>query len=122
MLLTRHLPARPRRSRGYAAVAVLTCALAATTSCSGRSGGSLPAGISLAAITRPPQAATSVLAGSPGVVAADAARQLFASAPVVVVADGATVADLTAAAARASRLHAPVLLLSPRSAGQTRAE
>ena len=117
MLSTSCLPARRRRSRGYAAV-LLGCALAAATSCSGRPGGSPPAGISLAAITRPPQAATSVLTGSPGVVAAAAARQLFASTPVVVIANGANSADLTAAAVRADRVHAPVLLLSARSAGR----
>ncbi len=116
MLSTSHGPARHRRSRLYAATGVLTCVLAATTACSGRSAGPLPAGVSLASITRPPQAATAVLTGAPVVIAADAARQLFASTPVVVVADAARSADLAVAAARAARVHAPVLLLTPRSA------
>jgi hypothetical protein len=114
MLWSRPARARRRRSPRYAVAGALTCAL--TAACSGHSGGSQPRGISLTAITRPPQAATSILTGPPDVVAADAARQLFASAPVVVIADADRTADLTAGAARATHLHAPLLLLAPRSA------
>ena len=104
----------------YAGAALLICALAGCTSRPGS-----PPGISLAAITRPPQGATSVLTGAPDVVAANAARQLFASAPVVVVADAARSADLAAASSKASRVHAPVLLVNPKAgkgpAGELRA-
>lgn len=115
MLWTWTVPAGHRRRCTSAVLAA--CALAAAAGCSGPAGGNRPPGISLAAITRPPQAATSILAGAPSVVAAAAARQLFASAPVVVAADGARRSDLTAAAARAVQVHAPVLLISPRRSG-----
>lgn len=98
-----------RRSAG---AVLVVCALAAATSCSGRHEGSGPGAISLAVITRPPRAATSVLSGAPDVVAARAARQLFASAPVVIVTGSA---GLAAAAVQARALHAPVLLLNSRS-------
>ena len=75
---------------------------------------SLPPSISLAAVTRPPGATTSVLAGPPDVVAASAAGRLFASSPLVVVANADREADLARAAGRAERAHAPLLLLSPK--------
>jgi len=70
----------------------------------------------LVARTRPPASASSVLAGSPAVLAAGVAEQLFAAAPVVVVANALDPADLLAAAARAERVHAPLLLTSPGAA------
>jgi len=66
----------------------------------------------LVARTRLPASASSVLAGSPAVLAAGVAEQLFAAAPVVVVANASDPADLPAAAARAERAHAPLLLTS----------
>jgi hypothetical protein len=62
---------------------------------------------------RPPAPATSVLAGSPAVLAAGVAEQLFAAAPVVVVVNAGDPADLPIAATRAERAHAPLLLASP---------
>jgi len=53
-----------------------------------------------------------VLTGAPDVVAAAAARTLFASAPVVVVAGASHDAGLAAAARQAGRAHAPLLLAS----------
>ena len=75
---------------------------------------SLPPSVSLAAVTRPPAAVTSVLTGRPDVVAAAAAWRLFASSPLVVVANADRPGDLTRAAERAERAHAPLLLLSPK--------
>ncbi|HUZ53727.1 MAG TPA: hypothetical protein VMU94_14535 [Streptosporangiaceae bacterium] len=75
---------------------------------------SLPPGVSLAAVTRPPEVATSVLAGTPDTVAANAAWRLFASSPLIVVANADREADLARAAGRAERTHAPLLLLSPK--------
>ncbi len=67
----------------------------------------------LVARTRPPASASSVLAGPAGALAAGVAEQLFAAAPVVVVANVGDPAGLPAAAARAERAHAPLLLASP---------
>jgi hypothetical protein len=65
--------------------------------------------------THLPGPATSVLAGTPDAVTAGVARQLFASAPVVVVASTGRPDDLAAAATRASRAHAPLLLTTPQA-------
>jgi hypothetical protein len=69
----------------------------------------------VAARTRPPVLTTSVLTGTPGVVAAGVTEELFASAPVVVVANANDPAGLAAAATPAERAHAPLLLASPQS-------
>ena len=59
-----------------------------------------------------------MLTGTPGVVAAAAARTLFASAPVVVVAGASSAAGLASAVRQAGRAHAPLLLASsPAGAG-----
>jgi len=63
----------------------------------------------LAARTRMPASATSVLTGTPDVVAEGVAESLFASAPVVVVASPSRQAA-DAAARQALRAHAPLLL------------
>lgn len=75
----------------------------------------VPAGL-FAARTRPPTAATSVLAGPASEVAVKAAQELFASSPVVIVADADRRPALAAAAIDAIRLHAPLLLASRQSA------
>ena len=73
--------------------------------------------VPLAAQTRIPASATSVLAGPASVVAADTAGSLFASAPVVVIADPSRPAELAIAARSALREHAPLLLTSARADG-----
>lgn len=96
---------------------ILTAALAATTSCGvlGRPDGSRP----IRPLTRPPTVRASVLTGSPSAVAARVADALFAKAPLVVLASADHKAAISSAAARATRLHAPLLLVpaGPRSPG-----
>jgi hypothetical protein len=75
----------------------------------------------LAVRTRPPAPTTTVLAGSPDAMAISVAEQLFAAAPVVVVANASDPAGLAAAATRAERAHAPLLLTSPGSGHATTA-
>ena len=100
------------------AVVALSAAVAAgATAYEGGPGHSRPATASLTAVTRPPVATTSVLADPADLVAAHAASTMFASAPVAVVANADRVADLTEAAARAERAHAPLLLVFPRATG-----
>ena len=65
----------------------------------------------LRAVTRPPAARASVLTGSPSLVAARAASTLFAKSSLVVLASAGDKAAIAAAAARARRLHAPLLLV-----------
>ena len=103
---------RLRMSRSFTS-ALAACALAAGAAACGPAH-ALPPSVGLAAVTRPPGVATSVLAGPPDVVAASAASRLFASSPIVVVANADREADLARAAGRAERAHAPLLLLSPR--------
>jgi hypothetical protein len=97
-----------------AVLAVLAAVVGGTTSCSG----SAPAQhgqqvhVLLAARTRMPGSETSVLAGTPDVVAEGAARTMYASAPVVVVTSPGRSAGVAAAAATALRAHAPLLLTS----------
>jgi hypothetical protein len=67
-------------------------------------------------VTRAHGARTEVLAGSPGVVAARAAHALFAKAPLVVLANAAHRATVSSAAAKARKLHAPLLLVPSDSA------
>jgi hypothetical protein len=62
--------------------------------------------------SRQPAAGVTVLPGSPASTTAELASRLLARAPAVVVAGAASPADLAAAAAVATRHHAP-LLLSP---------
>jgi hypothetical protein len=65
---------------------------------------------------RKPLAATSVLSGSPEVVAARAVGALFVSAPAVIVANADSRADVTAASALARKHHAPLLLATAKPA------
>ncbi len=65
----------------------------------------------MAAQTRPPPSATSVLAGPPGAVSVGVTRELFAAAPVVVVASAGHRAGLGPAIIEAGRAHAPLLLM-----------
>ncbi|MGO9671768.1 MAG: hypothetical protein ACLPS1_24875 [Streptosporangiaceae bacterium] len=97
---------------------MLLSAAACAASCSGAAAQSRPAAAPPAARTRLPGPAASVLAGPADTLAAGAARELLASAPVVVVASAASPAGLAAAAARAERAHAPLLLAAlPAGAG-----
>jgi hypothetical protein len=66
---------------------------------------------SVAVRAREPQAAASVLTGSPAEASTSAARALLARAPAVIVASTASRADVVAAAAIARQAHAPVLLM-----------
>ncbi len=117
----RALSQRPGRvqARGlrwsWAMLALSAVGLAAT-SCAAAAHAARKDPVVLVARTRPPASASSVLAGSPAVLAVGVAEQLFAAAPVVVVANASDPADLPAAAARAERAHAPLLLTSPGAA------
>jgi hypothetical protein len=93
-------------------VLVLSAVALAATACTAAA---QPAGHNpayLVARTRPPASASSVLAGPASALAAGVAEQLFAAAPVIVVANASDPAGLPAAAARAERAHAPLLLAS----------
>jgi hypothetical protein len=93
------------------AMLVLLSAVAVGTASCGISAAPVQrAYVRLVAQTRAPASATSVLAGTPDVLAAGLARDLFADAPVVVVASANRPADLAAAASRAEQAHAPLLL------------
>jgi hypothetical protein len=104
-------------SRAAGAVLVVVAGVGGTTSCAGAARHDQPASVRLAARTRVPALATSVLAGGPDVVAGGVASRLFASAPVVVVASPSRPADLAAAARSALRAHAPLLLTSAPTGG-----
>jgi hypothetical protein len=102
-----------------AVLVVLAVVAAGTASCGG--GGAArhdqPARGPLAARTRLPASAMSVLAGAPAAVAEGVARTLFASAPVVVVTRPGRPAGLAVAARSALRAHAPLLLTSAPTGG-----
>jgi hypothetical protein len=103
-----------------AAVALLAVVCVGTASCSGpapapHDGHDPPVPVRLAPRTRPPASATSVVTGTPDVIAESVAQELFASAPVIVIADPDAPAD-AAAARQALRAHAPLLLTSARPA------
>ena len=115
------------RSRGLleagAVLALLATVCAGATSCSRVARQDPPAPAPLASQTRLPAAATSVLTGTPDVIAEGVAQELFASAPVIVIASPDKSADATAAR-QALQRHAPMLLTSaepgqPASAGAT---
>ncbi len=97
-----------------AVLALLASVCADTTSCTGIAGEDPPAAVRLASHTRLPAAPTSVLTGSPDVIAAAAAQELFTSAPVIVIADPDKLAD-TAAVRQALHIHAPLLLTSAKA-------
>ena len=103
-------------ARAAAAVFVAAAVGLGTTACSSSAA---PHGreshVLLAARTRVPASAASVLAGAPDVVAEGMARRLFVSAPVVVVASADRPADLAAAARSARRSYAPLMLTSVRA-------
>ena len=116
----RALDLRPDRVRAFRLAAVMLVVLSAlafgtmsyvAAVARPRSSGARPA-----AQTRAPAAAASVLAGTPDMVTAAVARDLFAAAPVVVVADPDHPAAWRTAAALARRAAAP-LLLTPGRAG-----
>ena len=105
-----------------AAVLVLSAALGAT-SCAGAARPAVLAHPHLTARAKPLTRGVLVLAGAPDALAAGMARALFSSAPVVVVADVSRPADVSAAAAGARRVHAPLLLATGATVGaETRAE
>jgi hypothetical protein len=112
----------PRTPRAVGAVLTVLAAVAVgTTSCTGTAPGTAyhdqQAHVLLAARTRLPSAATSVLTGAADVIAEDTAHDLFASAPVVVVASPSQPGDLAIAARSAMRVHAPLLLTAARTGG-----
>ena len=90
---------------------VLFAVALATASCAGAAAKPARAPDPMAAQTRPPPSATSVLAGQPGAVSAGVTRELFAAAPVVVVASAGHRAGLGPAIIEAGRAHAPLLLM-----------
>ena len=116
----RALDLRPDRVRVFRLAAVMLVVLSAlafgTMSYVAAVARPRSAGARPAAQTRSPAAAASVLAGTPDMVTAAVARDLFAAAPVVVVADPDHPADWRTAAALAGRVAAP-LLLTPGRAG-----
>ena len=95
------------------AVAVMVAGIAVAVSAAGRSHKPKPPAPT-AVVTRDPAATTTVLPGTPVATAAGLASQLFARAPAVVVTSTSD-PGIAAAAAIASRAHAP-LLLAPASA------
>jgi hypothetical protein len=108
---------RPGRLRlteaGWLAVGIVVLAAAVTIAgvvTVTRSGQSA-ASVSLRA--RVPQAATSVLAGSPTIASASVARTLIATSPAAVLVSTGSRADLEAADAIALRAHVPMLLIPP---------
>src|SRR5215472_10917791 len=84
----------------------------AVASCAGHAGAGHTS-VHLMAKTRPLALTTSVLAGGPDALAAGVAGKLLSSAPVVVVTGASSPAGLAAAASRAEKAHAPLLLGSP---------
>lgn len=88
---------------------ILTVAVGTTTSCAVLAGHA--ASRPLLAVTRPPAAPVLVLTGSPSLVAARAASALFARSALVVMASAGHRAAIALAAARARRMHAPLLLV-----------
>jgi len=125
MLRLRADRGRARTPRAVGAVLMMLVMLAAvavgTTACTGTAASTArhdqQAHVVLAARTRLPAAATSVLTGTADVIAEDMAHELFASAPVVVVASSSQPAELAIAARSAMRVHAPLLLTSVRTNG-----
>ena len=105
------------------AAAVLSAAAFGASSCAGAAAPSRRADPPLVARAQPSASGTSVLAGAPDALAAGMAHALFSFAPVVVVADAGRPAKVSAAAARAARAHAPLLLATGTTVGAaTRAE
>jgi hypothetical protein len=103
---------RSRRLRAAGAVlALLAVVCAGATSCSNVARNDPPAAVALASHTHLPAAATSVLTGTPDVLAAGVAQELFASAPVIVIASPDKSAE-AAAARQALQVRAPMLLAS----------
>ena len=96
---------------------VFAAVVTGTTACTGAVQHDPPAPVRLAARTRLPASAISVLTGGPDAIAEGTADSLFASAPVVVVASPSRPADLPAAARLALRAHAPLLLTSTPTVG-----
>ncbi len=115
---TARVPAR-RPLRACASMLALSAIALGATACNLASPqGQAQAG-PYAPLTRVPASKTFVLTGPPGAVAAHVAQQLFASAPVVVVANVASKAAVTAAAADAGRVHAPLFLSSGHSGARS---
>ena len=107
---------RPNRAVAAGGVLILTVTAGATTSCAVIAGQA--ADRPLLDVTRQPATRTSVLTGSPSVVAGRMASALFVKAPLVVLASAGQRSVIAVAAARARRAHAPLLLV-PASAGST---
>jgi len=72
----------------------------------------------LRSVTRAHGPRAAVLSGAAGVVAARVAHALFADSPLVVLASTSRKARITAAAAEARKVHAPLLLVPPASASR----
>jgi hypothetical protein len=113
MLLTTRSSTPDRATIGAGALAaVLVAATAGSCAIIAEHAANRP----LRSVTRAHGPRTTVLAGSPGLVAARAAHALFAGAPLVVLADSGHRAGIAAAAAQARKVHAPLLLVPPDSA------
>jgi hypothetical protein len=110
--------------RAAAMLALLAAVAVGTMSCSAAAphdtGAQHDPPVPLAAHTRLPASAASVLTGTPDVVAEDVTERLFASAPVIVVASPNPQAD-AAAARQALHAHAPLLLTASGSSPATAA-
>src|SRR5271157_349565 len=114
---SRMLRLRTDRGRAGAVLMVFAAVVTGTTACTGAVQHDPPAPVRLAARTRLPASAISVLTGGPDAIAEGTADSLFASAPVVVVASPSRPADLPAAARLALQAHAPLLLTSTPTVG-----
>jgi hypothetical protein len=120
--LTREARARPRPPRrvigAVLALAVVVAGIAVGTAAAGH-GGAPKHQVRAAVVSQDPPAAVTVLPGTPAETAAGLASQLFARAPAVVVTSAA--GSDSAAAAIASRAHAPLLLAPAPNSGADRA-
>jgi hypothetical protein len=108
-----HPPARARaRRQGGRLLLTMSAIALGATACNAAA--ARPPGSSgpLAAQTRAPAAATSLLTGAGGALSAKIAAQLFTSAPVVVVANARSQAAVSTGGTDAERVHAPLLLTS----------
>ena len=105
--------ARAPRPRLAGAALALSAVASAAAACTTTAHAARHDPAYLVARTRPPASASLVVAGPADMLAAGVAEQLFAAAPVIVVANASDPASLPAAAARAERAHAPLLLASP---------
>jgi hypothetical protein len=104
-------------ARRVALAPLLVTVAACVAGCTQTSSPGRDSGAPQVACTRSASTTTVVLAGSPDVVAADAAQAFYTCAPVVVVANADSPRDVRLAAAEALAAHVPLLLTAAGAAG-----